>query len=879
MEVISLCPFQLGALFWKTASGRDALTVVCKATFGLGSGEARLADVQEYPSEEDNHWNDDPARSLYSASDMVPFKRGADVTLVGEAFAPPGRPARNVVARLIVGSLDKSIEVWCDRFGTQHGELEEGARFTRMPLRYERAAGGPQTYNPVGIDREAPPDAYGRRLLPNLQPPGQSVGSPDDFIETVGFGPIAEGWPARVELLGAHARAWQPAWHEHPLPADLDARYFNCAPVDQRVEEIRPNERIVMEHLSPSEARLVTQLPGIEPRAYVERQGAVRELGLRGDTLWIDSSRALCTVTWRGQIELEHAAEQGRVLVAMQRPGELVGWPEVKRLADKMLGAERADARASEPPVTRAMDGAAPPSPPVPRTGQGIDDEHTAVGAQQRVPGALPFIKDVDETMPPAELGLAPPATRELRRQRGRTGTFATSGDDQSPAWLRRSGSHPGLDAGAAGPKDAAGTQRRPAGTAVPSSPWTRSPGPGASPAAERPPSSPALATPSVPGAGALGGSAAAAMVLGGGAALRSLDSPGAPVMPRAPIGPPPPAPAPAMPLAPFPGLEAKGPPAVRPPNPVAEAAAEAAAKRAEPPGAVADGRAAAGGEQGAKEPDAGTVRAREIVELVWYDPEAPRPVREHQAWAEVLDRLRAERRKSEPIDFDAQPEPEEPPEIKDRRDIVAVMTRARVVHGAALPRALLQAVDEGGSFEPPLVLVSGSLRLPFDELETLKATITFVTPVMAGNKKLQEAVETAKELMATPWLQGSGEVADGLTQRIREAFRQGNRMLSPGHLEEHTERMLLQQRNYQRRTVFGEERLRALMTPSGTDDAIPTYLPETLKKELPMFQSFPARLIAQGHVKQDQYETHDIALKVVALGRVISFTQEAQIH
>ena len=36
------------------------------------------------------------------------------------------------------------------------------------------------------------------------------------------------------------------------------------------------------------------------------------------------------------------------------------------------------------------------------------------------------------------------------------------------------------------------------------------------------------------------------------------------------------------------------------------------------------------------------------------------------------------------------------------------------------------------------------------------------------------------------------------------------------------------------------------------------------------MFTSFAARMIAQAHVKQDQYESHEIALKLVALSRVI---------
>ena len=117
----------------------------------LSPGESPLADEQEYLNADVNHWNDDPARSLYSPSDLVPFKVRADVMLVGHAFTPRGEPARSVTARLSVGEMEKGIEIFGERAWSGDRKLREGARFTKMPLRYERAAGGPDTSNPVGM--------------------------------------------------------------------------------------------------------------------------------------------------------------------------------------------------------------------------------------------------------------------------------------------------------------------------------------------------------------------------------------------------------------------------------------------------------------------------------------------------------------------------------------------------------------------------------------------------------------------------------------------------------------------------------------------------------------------------------------------------------
>ena len=144
MDVVSDCPLQVGSVLWQR-DGAFTLTVVCKATYTLLPAESPLALEQDVPIELDEYWDDDERRSLHAASDLVPFKRRVDVFLVGYAFAPKGRPVRSLLVRLVVGGIDKRIEVFCDRAFTLDGKLREGDRFTRMPLTWERAAGGPET--------------------------------------------------------------------------------------------------------------------------------------------------------------------------------------------------------------------------------------------------------------------------------------------------------------------------------------------------------------------------------------------------------------------------------------------------------------------------------------------------------------------------------------------------------------------------------------------------------------------------------------------------------------------------------------------------------------------------------------------------------------
>ena len=263
---------------------------------------------------------------------------------------------------------------------------------------------------------------------------------------------------------------------------------------------------------------------------------------------------------------------------------------------------------------------------------------------------------------------------------------------------------------------------------------------------------------------------------------------------------------------------------------------------------------------------------AREMVDLLWYEPEAVPALRRTEKWKSLLEELEPPKKKPTFDDDDpfelTEPEPEAP-EIKEKRDVFGVLVRALPTDAEELPHEMSEAVQDDGTFVPPLVLVSGELFFPFDELETLKATVTAVTPLVAGDKRLKDTLDVVNELLQTPWLGSSTTVAENLTARVKEAFSAGNRMLPASYLDQHTERMLLEQRHFQKRTVFGDLRLRTLLTPERSSAQVPTYLPEPLTKQLPMFQRFRARLLCEVHMQQDQYESHPVALRAVALGRV----------
>jgi hypothetical protein len=419
MDVVAQGSVSASSLLWQR-NASWVLTVVCKATFDLVPGEARLRPTPEPPHEQDIPWEAPYPRSLRAATDLIPIKPNVDVVLTGHAYAPGGRAARSVIARLVVGSFEKAVEVVVDRYFDAAGKLHEAHPFTHMPLVYERAAGGPGTWNPVGI-RVGQRDAHGNISLPNLLVPGTQVLSPDRlFIAPTGFGPIPADWPSRVEKLGRRSpRDLPPDWRGQSVPDDIGRDYFNVAPLDQQIELLHENEVITLENLLAAHPSLTTRLPGLRPSATLEVRGAAAAISVRLDTLHIDTDRATCTLIWRGHMPLRDPREAGRLLVALDGPPPSL--PAKRR--PTLAGTERA------PDPTTTVDSpfegtmqisakavaailpfaASPPRPPPSRDALSQSSSSWGAVAPAPEPARPPSVPE-QATLPPP----APPPRREM---------------------------------------------------------------------------------------------------------------------------------------------------------------------------------------------------------------------------------------------------------------------------------------------------------------------------------------------------------------------------------------------------------------------------------------------------------------------------------
>jgi hypothetical protein len=247
-------------------NGAEVWVVSVKGTYDIrGDDTLALAENQD-PVRFGPEYRGDPARSsLLYETDLMLTKAATDVVLNATAFAPYGEPTQKVDVSIRIGNWSKTVRVLGDR----HWESFLGLTMTnpepfeRVPITYERAFGGtdqndenPKKHgwerrNPVGAGFATRAEHLIGRLAPNVEDPRHLISDWKDRPPPAGFGPIPGHWSPRVELAGTYDDRWQN--ERFPLvPVDFDERFYQFAPVDQQLPNLRGGEKVTLTNLTPA---------------------------------------------------------------------------------------------------------------------------------------------------------------------------------------------------------------------------------------------------------------------------------------------------------------------------------------------------------------------------------------------------------------------------------------------------------------------------------------------------------------------------------------------------------------------------------------------------------------------------------------------------
>ncbi|WP_313915178.1 DUF2169 domain-containing protein [Tahibacter sp.] len=266
--------------------------------------EGRLYSVPRQPEiAREDVWRDQPDRSsLLLASELIPYKPTTDILVTGSVRPPDGRPTRSWAGALVIGEREKRLRFHGPR-SWRHSllsgwTLSEPEPCTQVALLYENAYGGVvdaskahfedgEFYeaNPHGCGflGRSRPDTGQVYRAPQIESWDGAVSDLGRDVSVGGFGPVPGFFPERARYIGN----WTA--DSASIPLDMDMRYWNTAPSDQRSDTfLKRGSTISLVNLRPG--RPVTlEIPPFEPALVGEFADHHREaMDMNLDTVTID---------------------------------------------------------------------------------------------------------------------------------------------------------------------------------------------------------------------------------------------------------------------------------------------------------------------------------------------------------------------------------------------------------------------------------------------------------------------------------------------------------------------------------------------------------------------------------------------------------------
>src|SRR5438552_13985592 len=224
-QVNNITPFCALPVVLRDREGAETLVIAVSGTFKIKDDRTVIDDVQQEVVHIPIYRGDPSASSHIRDSEAVITKPTTDVLVLGQAYAPRGRPCARLDASIKIEAIDKTVTVWGDRCwdsGRTGVRVTDPLPFETMPIVYERAFGGisprdpedpPQwdERNPAGTGFVTRPTHVAGVRLPNLEAPDRLLTPWRNRPTPAGLGPFARHWSPPPPLGGTYDETWQPA--------------------------------------------------------------------------------------------------------------------------------------------------------------------------------------------------------------------------------------------------------------------------------------------------------------------------------------------------------------------------------------------------------------------------------------------------------------------------------------------------------------------------------------------------------------------------------------------------------------------------------------------------------------------------------------------
>ncbi|MBI5896137.1 MAG: DUF2169 domain-containing protein [Desulfobacterales bacterium] len=340
MKIDNATFFDAAALPLIGPKGENLLTIMVKGTFSFASGRTEPAEDQIPIAYGDEYEDEALGGGVHYESDIAPFKPRADIVLRATAQAPNGKPAPVVSVGIKVGSMEKRLAVFGERYWNHAGVLSRSYAMTapkpflRRPIVYRDAFGGLDAItgeycaeNLVGTGLYSPKTKrnLAGKPLPCIEDPRCLIRNLEDRPQPVGFGFYHRAWRPRAAYAGTYDAVWRK--QRSPLPPeDFDARFYNGAHPDLQADGyLKAGEPVTLLNLTP-EGEVRFNLADVTPACVIQRRTEngkpkSEKPAMRLDTLFMEPDEKRYCLVWRAALPLgdASAAEIDRVSIDIRQ--------------------------------------------------------------------------------------------------------------------------------------------------------------------------------------------------------------------------------------------------------------------------------------------------------------------------------------------------------------------------------------------------------------------------------------------------------------------------------------------------------------------------------------------------------------------------------
>ena len=318
LQLQNTTPFKANIAVLPDRAGIDTLYVVVKATLQIRP-KLSLSDEQVPVTLADSYHGDPAASSLKAPSELHIAKPGTDVLLIGSAWAPAGRPARQTHVSVAVAERQVTMLVTGDRVW-RDGRPSDPRPFESMPLVWERAFGGShrqgetvlsEERNPVGCgfageppaadQKDPPPPNLEGQPLPNIERPDAPLAQAGQKPAPICLAPIAASWLPRRAFAGTYDERWQRSRAPY-LPDDFDARFLQCAAPEFAFDRYLTGGEQVRVAGASADGQFAFTIPDPRLVVAVTIGGATEEPQAHLETLWLEPDQNRVCFTWRAAV-------------------------------------------------------------------------------------------------------------------------------------------------------------------------------------------------------------------------------------------------------------------------------------------------------------------------------------------------------------------------------------------------------------------------------------------------------------------------------------------------------------------------------------------------------------------------------------------------